>query len=174
MDECHKCRNRSAQVTRCVGKFLETHPDVKVIALSGTIMKRSIIDYAHISGWCLKHKSPTPHDYNTRVEWGLAIDDQKEEGNALAPGALIELCNDEERALMLTDRMKAIRTAYRRRLTESPGVVATREGALSMSLVIEPKIIKDHVITAWAHHVRTTWRRPDQIEIIDGSAFGGP
>lgn len=170
-DEVHKLKGTKSVCTKRVGRHLEANPHVKFVGMSGTVTKRSIKDYAHIAGWCLKHKSPTPRDYNTRMEWSLAIDDQKNEDNQLAIGALIEFCSPEERAVISAnqeDPIRTVRKAYRRRLTETPGVVATQEGALGMSLRIDPLIIKDLAITGWAHHMRTTWKRPDDVDMMDG------
>ncbi len=167
-DECHRLRNTGAIVTKRVGKFMEENENVIMVALSGTIMKRSIKDYAHIAGWCLKHKSPTPSSYEIRTEWSLAIDDVKDDDNRLTPGALMELCNEQEKAEYPIDPLRTIRRAYRRRLTESPGVIATQEGALSMSLLIEPRIIHCPTISGWSQYMRTKWERPDGVDMMDG------
>jgi hypothetical protein len=168
-DESHKLKGTKSVVTKRVGRYLEANPTTKFVAMSGTITKRSIKDYAHVCGWSLKERSPAPRDYNTRMEWSLAIDEQRDEDNRLAPGALFDFCTDEERTEFSRERdIRVIRRAYRRRFTETPGVVATQEGALGTSLRIDPLIIKDPNITGWAHHMRTTWTRPDGVEMMDG------
>jgi hypothetical protein len=166
MDECHKCRNRAAAVTRRVGRYIESHEDVRVVAMSGTITKRSIKDYAHIVEWCLRDLTPAPRDFQTIVEWGMALDEQRDGENQLTPGALMELCNDEERSM--PEPIRAARRAYGRRVAETPGVIATQEGALGTSLSIEALPLYDSRIDAAAAHMRLTWERPDGEPMMDG------
>lgn len=162
MDECHRAKNRSAAVVKRIARYVDNHPETKVVAMSGTIAKRSIKDYAHISNWCLRHGSPVPRDFRTLVEWSAALDDNEQ---AIEPGALLQLCSEEE--LAEEDRIRGVRKAYRRRLTDTPGVIATQESALGVSLRIDPFIVKDRMISHVASEVKRTWERPDGAEIID-------
>lgn len=168
MDEAHRVKNRSAAVTRRVDRYLQDHPDTKVVALSGTFTKRSIKDYAHIAGWCLKDLNPTPRDFNTIVEWGMAIDEQRGDENRLAPGALIELCGPEERATYATDPVRSVRKAYGKRLIETPGVIATQDDPLGASLSIDALAFYDAHVDQAAKHMRATWERPDGEPMLDG------
>lgn len=163
MDECHRAKNRSAACVKRIARFVDAHPDVKVVAMSGTIAKRSIKDYAHISNWCLRASSPVPRDFRTLVEWSAALDDQRE-GN-IEPGALIQFCSPEERAE--DDPLRGVRRGYRRRLTETPGVIATQESALGVSLRIDPFIVRDRQISHAAAELKRTWERPDGVELVD-------
>jgi len=167
MDECHKSKSRAAACTKRIARYVDAHPETKVVAMSGTIAKRSIKDYAHISNWCLKTGSPVPRDFRTLIEWSAALDDQRD-GN-IEPGALEQFCTDEE--LGEEDRLRGVRKGYRRRLTETPGVIATNENALGVSLRFDPLIVKDPIITAVAGQVKQTWERPDGVELIDAFAI---
>ncbi len=131
--------------------------------MSGTIAKRSIKDYAHISNWCLRAQSPVPRDFRTLVEWSAALDDQRD-GNC-EPGALLQFCSPEE--LEIEDRLQGVRKGYRRRLTDTPGVIATQENLLGVSLRIDPFIVKDARISHAAAELKRTWERPDGVELVD-------
>lgn len=171
-DECHRLKNTKAAVTRRVKRYMEAHPDTRMVAMSGTITKRSLHDFAHIAAWCLKRTNPTPRDFNTRVEWSLVLDEKPRVDNEgvnqkLAPGALIRLCGDEERAMYDEDPIRAVRRAFRKRLVETPGVVATQEGALGTSLSIESEIIALPEAVEAVKQLRMAWVRPDGEPIMD-------
>lgn len=167
-DEAHKLANRSAAVTRRVGRYLEAHESVRFIAMSGTVTKRSIRDYAHIAKWCLRDLNPTPRDFNTLMEWSQVLDEKRTDETKLAPGALIELCTPEEREKEYPhDPVRTIRRAYRRRLVETPGVVATQEGALGTSLRIDQILTHMPEIKEAVTGLRRDWVRPDGEVCID-------
>jgi len=171
-DEAHKLRNTKAAVTRRVKRWMEAHPTTKFVGMSGTFMKRSLHDYYHLAAWALKVTNPTPTHFDDRTTWAMVIDEKKqketEEISArVRPGALIEFCNEEERELYKTEPIRAVRKGYRRRLTDTPGVVATQEGALSMSLVIDSKIIEMPETKADIRGLKHEWVRPDGEPVFD-------
>lgn len=174
-DEAHRFKNTGAACTKRVKRYMEEHPETIMVALSGTITKRSIHDYAHIAAWCLKKTNPTPRDFPTRYEWSCVIDEKPrvtEDGfsSRLAPGALIEFCNEEERATYSQDPLRCIRRAYRRRLTDTPGVVATQEGPMAdCSLTITSEVLTMPEAEAMnvVRVLRQQWERPDGEPILD-------
>ncbi len=115
---CHKLKNKRAAVTRRVSRYLADHPEVKVIALSGTIMRRSLLDFGHILKWALKDRAPVPETQNELEEWAAALDEKVNELNRYEPGALLKLCPGGT-------TLEDARRGFRARLTETPGVVAT-------------------------------------------------
>lgn len=139
----------------------------RVVAMSGTVTKRSMHDYAHITAWCLKKTNPVPEDFNTRMEWSLILDEKRNEQAKLAPGALINLCNDEELEQYRIDPIVTIRRAFRRRLVETPGVVATQEGALGTSLSITSQTLIAPELGPHFFALKKKWERPDGEPIMD-------
>jgi len=184
MDEAHRARNLSSATAKRIQRYMSAHPGTKMVALSGTVMKRSIADWSHIAEWCLRERSPAPRDMKTRTTWAAALDEKrgesrgwypgKEEGQgALGVGALVALCTPAEVGGIDhggEDPVRTVRRAFRRRLTDTPGVVATQEDALAMSLAIEPRIIKSPNIRQVCESALATWERPDGFEMIDGAA----
>ncbi|GAF83391.1 unnamed protein product, partial [marine sediment metagenome] len=52
-DEAHHVANPKSGRTRRLTRYFRTHPDTMCVAMSGTISKRSMKDWAHIIQWCL-------------------------------------------------------------------------------------------------------------------------
>lgn len=121
-DEVHRLKNRRAAVTRRVARYMYRHPRTRFAAMSGTVMRRSIRDFAHIIRWCLKTGAPVPVTNEELDEWAEALDDGVDPLARRRAGALLELCTHEERA---QPEHVAARHGFRRRLNETPGVVST-------------------------------------------------
>lgn len=122
-DESQWLKNRRAAVTRRVIRYMHEHPETKFVALSGTPMRKSLNNFAHILRWCLKDNSPVPRTVEETEEWALALDDKVAEESRFHPGALLKLCEPEETETAAND-YEAARRGFRRRLLETPGVVS--------------------------------------------------
>lgn len=139
LDECHRVRNSKAAVTRRVKRYFQetgrldlSHARVYCAAFSGTVTKRSIQDYQHILTWCFPpaHR-PLPLHFEELLDWSDALDNN---GKQIDPGELRVLCNPEENVIWEDNPTRAARLAYRRRLIETPGIVATEESPVDASL----------------------------------------
>lgn len=126
-DEVHKLKNRRAAVTRRVARYMYNRPHTKFAGLSGTVMDKSLMDFAHILRWALKLKAPVPLSNEDTEEWAEALDEGVDPMSRRRAGALLSLCNDEDRADLSGAALEhvAARRGFRRRMTETPGVVAT-------------------------------------------------
>lgn len=169
-DEAHALKNTRAAVVRRLKRYLAAHPETKVAFLSGTLTNRSLKDYWHLMRWALPDQNvPMPTNFEELDLWSLALDEKVQAGQRVAPGALLTMCNEEERELAKTDALVAARRAYRRRLVETPGVVATRETFTGASLRIEPfPLNMPKVVEAAFSNLRTNWETPDGWPISDG------
>lgn len=158
-DECHYLKNRQAAVTKRVARYMKAHPSTAFCGMSGTVTKRSISDFAHLTWWALKSTNPVPEDFPTLQEWMRALDVNVAPHRRLAPGALTALGSGP------------IREEFRDRLTQSPGVVATQEPPLPIQLTVRSTVLTApaEVDTAF-HRLRTRWVTPDGWEIADGIA----
>lgn len=127
VDEAQRLKNKRAAVTRRVARYMINFPLTKFAALSGTIMDKSITEFAHILVWCLKLRAPVPVSTQEVEEWAEALDEESSNRFDLfsrrAPGALLELCTPEE--LASNPPHIAARLGFQRRLLETPGVVAS-------------------------------------------------
>ncbi|AKF03388.1 hypothetical protein DB32_000537 [Sandaracinus amylolyticus] len=166
-DECHKLKNSRAAVTRRVKRYFDKYPRTRLIAMSGTITKRSILDYAHIAKWALKGANPTPRDLETRLAWSEILDERPGTDEPPRVGALRRLCElPDELAELGVDEVRAVRRAYRRRLVETPGVVASVESALGASLRIDAELIAVPEVVHAVEALRR-WERPDGEPVLN-------
>ncbi len=86
----------------------------------------------------------------------------------MAPGALIKLCNEEEQKAFSGDPLATTRKAFQRRLTESYGVISTKEGHVGCSLYINsisPEL--NSAVDDAFKTLRSLWETPDGWPISD-------
>jgi hypothetical protein len=136
-DETQALKNRDAAVTRRVERHMKKYPDTRFVGMTGTIMRKSICDFAHIVRWALKDGAPVPRKDSEVDEWALALDDRIEnEFMRVEPGALLQFANPEE--IRLYGELKAARLGFQRRLRETPGIVpsATTGAKVDVGLTI--------------------------------------
>ncbi len=129
-DEAHNLRHRDAARTRRFLRYFKDHPECRFVAMSGTLTSKSICDYAHLSELALRKNSPLPKPWRELQSWAAVLDAQND---PTAPnfqyageGALALLCDDQETP----------RDGFRRRMIQTPGVVATDASAVQCSLTI--------------------------------------
>lgn len=190
LDECHRAGNRNAAVTRRIVRFFRDQQNKRssvaimghqqqsrvthCAAMSGTVTKRSIHNYAHILAWCLPARLlPIPTDYKDLTLWADALDEKKNEIRRVDPGALETLCADDaDKNLWKTDRITAARRTYRRRLVETPGIVATYESQVDATLIVRGlRVDPGPTVDEAFETLRTTWETPDGWTIPDGITF---
>lgn len=158
MDECQMLRHLHSGRTRRVSRYMAEHPDTIVWAVSGTVAGHSILDYWHIIQWVLKpDNSPLPRGYPEAQEWARALDERVPYHDRLGPGALA--------AWGLP-----VREGYRRRLTETPGVVATSEDRLGVALSVTG--IREGLkvppgLQLMMRQVKELWETPDGDIIME-------
>lgn len=128
-DEAHHLKNlKSARVRRLEAYLLASR--ARLCALSGTLVSRSLRDFAHVANWALKAWSPLPRHNNVILIWAQVI--EEDEGpkyhrawidSTLPPALTIE-------------------ARLRRRLRESRGVVISSDERVGASLVIASRRFK--------------------------------
>lgn len=170
-DEVHRLKNPQAAVTRRVRRYMSNNPDTKFVGMSGTITKRSLKDFAHIMRWSLPPAdAPIPRWHADLELWADALDERKGQIRRADPGALRVLCNEEEERLWdAGEPRRAARQGFRRRMVDTPGVVATTETPIDATLIvsgIEPKIPAS--IDEAFKTLRRRYRTPDGWPIADG------
>lgn len=120
-NEVQRIKNPNAAVSRRCRRHMVKFPNARVVAVTGTPVAQSITDFAPVVRWCIK-PSPVPSSYTELQEWADALDEKSTGYNQREPGALLRLCNAEE---LKEEPVIAARRGFRRRLTETPGFVAT-------------------------------------------------
>jgi len=165
-DEVHRLKNRRAAVTRRVARYMHDNPYTKFCGLSGTIMDKSLKDFAHILRWVLKLQAPIPVTNEETEEWAEALDESVDPMARRRAGALLELCSAEEKA---EHPWIAARHGFRRRLIETPGVVATIGAGEHVDCSIYVREIRHKVAEVTERNfakLRTEWATPDDWQLM--------
>lgn len=174
LDEAHKVKDPKTSVCKRLRRYLAEH-HTPLVAMSGTMTKRSLKDYAHTAAWAMGDLCPVPRRWTDLETWSRALDDKVDD--RAEPGALLQLCSEEELELSTEgpeEELAAVRTAYRRRLTETPGCVATADGELEGCVLTLLPLDPGHgcpEVQATFETLRGTWETPDGWPIADGIAM---
>ena len=161
-DECHMLRNKDAARTKRFLRYMRAHPDTLFCGLSGTVTKRSLRDYAHLCGLALRDQSPVPLRWPQVQEWSEALDVPAAGMPVRPAGALATLCDPGE----------DVRDGFRRRLTESYGVVASAENRVGAELTIRMIATpKSQKIDKQIARLDALWERPDGEVITDAVEY---
>ena len=161
MDEVHALSHRTAGRTRRMLRYLAEHPETKVVAMSGTVTSKSLKNFAHIAEWALRSNCPLPLDWRTLREWADCLDADVPDEMRMHPGALMKWADEED--------LTAARDGFRRRLVETPAVVASHADELGTSLVIRPANAPRLSPKTWQmiDDLRRTWKTPNGDDIAE-------
>lgn len=162
LDECHRVKNPRAAVSKRVMRYLNNNPECRLVAMSGTITKRSLTDYAHLLRRALgPEQAPVPFKYQELQEWAAVLDERK--GDDDRDVGALRLFAEGSRDL------SAVRAGFCQRLTQTEGVVATTEARISASLSISsisPSVNRE--VDSAFKALREEWRLPDGRPLADG------
>jgi hypothetical protein len=122
LDEGHLAKNKRAAVTRRLDRYIKANPKTIVVILSGTIMKKSIKDFAHLLEWSHGQSSPLPLYAATLIEWAEALDEGVNLFQRRDPGVLMDLMPPSG-SIPPDDANAAARRVFQRRLNATAGVV---------------------------------------------------
>ncbi len=154
-DEAHRLGRKGSARTGRFLRYAKRNPGCRFAFLSGSLASRSLLELGHLSRLALRKGSPLPLDGRALAEWAAALDPHDEdEGPALAPGALVLLCRDDQ---------EPVREAFRRRCVDTPGWVATSGQSFAGSLYL--RIVREEpppVVTRALVDLRRTWAVGDQ------------
>jgi len=160
-DEAHSLRNAKSARGRRIRRYLKAKPGTYLAALTGTIARKSLMDWAELSDLALGDWSPAPRDYPTRKAWAQALDDEPARGI----GALNLLSDGGGTAL-------AVRQALAARIARGAGCVASMDD--KPDIPINVRIFTDptsDLINAAMMKLLNTWCRPDGEELSLAAEF---
>lgn len=166
VDEAHRLKNRRAAVTRRVARYMYDFPETVFCAVSGSFMDKSLKEFAHIVRWCLKLNAPVPMTNEETEEWAEALDQNVDPMCRRKPGALLEWADEGDEPEYVRARV-----GFRKRLTETPGVVATLGEGESVGCSIYLRGIRHRVsqaTEAYFNRLRNEWATPDGWELMTG------
>lgn len=158
IDEAHRAKNKRAGVTRRLIRHMHRRPNTRVIILSGTVVKKSLKDAAHLIRWALKDNAPIPREDGELEEWADALDEGVNVLRRVDPGPLVTLAGIDRTGDPLVDA----RRAFRQRLSETPGFVETTGDQVACSLNISVVRYPEHPVTNQHFEtLRAKWETPD-------------
>jgi len=172
-DEVHALGNLKSGRTRRVKRYMQEH-EPAFVGLSASVLKRSMRDYWHLLIWALRFGAPVPYSWREAQEWADALDPDVDSFARLDPGPLVDLVATEKdrpenyKTLPLQETTeKTVRSAFRRRLTETPGVVASSGPSLvRASLRLEDLGLQlPAVCKGYLDRLRDSWETPDGIPL---------
>lgn len=135
LDEAHLVKTSdSARTKRLMRMIREHHP--KLCVLSGTITSKSLMEYHHLMVHSLGERSPIPIPTSMANDWAGVIDSQGGMGNEKALRPLVDWARRTFPSSTFAWDRSGFRSAYRLRLSSAPGVVATSDAELGISLVL--------------------------------------
>lgn len=162
-DEAHCVRNLRASRTRRLARYLTAHPNTKFVALSGTLVARSLHDYAHYFTWALRDRSPVPSTWSDLEAWSEAAFSVRKEyqPRRLGLGALE----------VFGGSVEAAQAGFQQRLVDTQGVVTTQDAGISASLTIHRvRFEVPPQITRALADLRDTWVTLDGWPLSDPMA----
>ena len=151
VDEAHCLAQRTAARTKRFIRYFQaceaagTNP--VCVTMSGTLTKRSIKDYEHLSRIALREGSPLPIDEAELQAWSTVLDAGTDAmfGDYTQLRALGEFASNQGQignvpgcaGPVSSDGLQShYRDAFRQRLSSSPGVVTTREPSVECSIYL--------------------------------------
>ena len=165
-DECHKLKNTKAACTRRVMRWFKEHPDTKLLAVSGTTCRKSIMNYWHTLSTCLRDKSPLPRGWREVKDWSLALDEEIFYGyQRLDPGVLLQFKETTQ-----SKKLDQARESYRHRLTSTPGVIfSNNEEDVTCSIQLDCILNRNDspAIQQAFKRLRETWQTPNGEDLMD-------
>lgn len=131
IDEADDLANIRASVPRKIDRYVRANPHVRVVAMTATPARKSLLGYWHILAWCLGNGAPLPLTIEEARLWALALDDHRGRRPELGP---------------LGGTLEEARAWYSRRLIETPGCLVVDEDSCDAPLRIRVRIADEDPI----------------------------
>lgn len=176
-DEIQYIKDRRAARTKRIMEYVDKKRPLGV-GLSGTITRKSISDYHHLIRWCLGECSPLPLSVSMASDWSVVLDaDADPFSSANSTGPIDPLVHwarevDSKNLTTYTTDRSGFRRAYKLRLTTCPGVVASEEAEIGVSLILQNEPIKGYDnyegynrLKSYIEEVEEVWATPNGDEI---------
>jgi hypothetical protein len=121
-DEAHSLSNKKSATYKRVNRWMVQNPETEFVCLSGTMGKKSLIDYYHLMQWALKDKCPMPETLIETMNWANIIDTSYNEYTS--DGTLYPMLKWAQRDGIKVDRdIAGYRKSFNHRLATSHGCV---------------------------------------------------
>ena len=169
-DEAHSLAHKSAARTKRFIRYFQAFPDTRFVALSGTMTKRDLTEYAHLMRLALGADAPMPMQWSDLSDWSKALQHKPDPTDPTDPGAIHTLCQIEGCEHVRT--LSHARESYRSRLADSHGVILTTETSAPQSIhlrhktIAVPQPVRDHL-----SQLEAQWVTPSGVALNDSLAM---
>ena len=169
-DEAAALRNFTSARTKRFFGYLREHPEVKVVFLSGTMTRRSILDYAHFVKYALGERSFLPVGKEEVDTWSVVLDENGEPAwedleRFRRMGVIGNKAMRRERAT----EVEKVRTWFSElRKTSIGSIVSPATLDVDAALEwVERKVTVPHNVQQAIDDLEGSWTRPDGEELMD-------
>lgn len=162
LDEAHELGSLKSARTRRIERYLKKNQDTRVVAMTGTITRTTLLDHAHLIRWAL------PRSAHSRIPWSVLMNWDA----VIAPGSspdqlswssifpLLQWAGEEA-------TVEGARRAYHELLEATPGIVLTDDSATDAGLSIRDWTTPLCPELEGAIRDLQIWRLPSGKEIVD-------
>jgi hypothetical protein len=177
-DEAHSVSARSSSRTGRLLRYLANQTNIRFCAWSGTLIKKSIRDQAHLMAHALGEGSPMPLDPDDVEAWAAvfdpAFDPDQESMVAQSLYRAFDVRNDRTNGPWWQGGNapnESVRIGYRKRILETPGVISTSGSSYAGSLTFHKHAVPKlpDTVRAALVDVRELMKRPDGEELVEAT-----
>lgn len=152
IDEADDLANPKSAAARRIDRYVRDS-EVRVVAMTGTPSRKSIMNYWHLLAWTLGDGAPIPLVHEEAQMWALAIDDHRAQRPEPGP---------------LGATLRGARAWYRTRLVQTPGVVVVDEDSCDAPLTVRVRIAReDRTLDAAFERFALEQESPGGIPVSD-------
>ena len=155
VDEADDLANSEASVPTRISRYrTEAGEDCVVLAMTGSLARKSIMGYWHLLLLCLGSAAPVPLDRTEAKDWAKAIDEGIR-GQRPHPGPL-------------GATVEEARAWFASRTAETPGVILVDEDSCSAPLDVRVRIApEDKILDGYYKTFLTEFTNPDGFDVTD-------
>lgn len=157
LEEADEFGNRKSAAFRRIARYKAANPDTIVVALTGTLIRKSLMGIWHLFVLCLGAGAPVPLNEGEAIMWAAALDagNGRDAASRPCPGPL-------------GPTLKAAREWLRRRWAETPGVVIVDGDSCNQPLSVRVLLsAESQAIDAHYERFLVDGENPDGIPVTD-------
>jgi len=156
VDECDELANPTSSAARRIDRYISAHPETRVVLMTGTPSRKSILNYWHLLCWALRERAPVPMAQGEALLWALALDEAP--GRAPVRVGLGPLGSSRTTA----------RAWFRDRLVQTPGVVVVDGDSCAAPITVRSvPALEDPILDAAFAAFLETLETPEGIPVSD-------
>lgn len=167
LDELDLVRNAESGTSKRIGLYMARHWETVFCGMTGTLMRKRLVNFNRPLIWALKENAPIPFAYQQLEAWGAALDTTTRDARR-DPGALLEAFGFND-VRDTKARLARAREGFRRRLQDTAGVVVIDAQSCDQPLTIRVLETPDDTAqnAVFLRHIR-------QDQTPDGTELGDP